>query len=212
MSQRHTRNLLAMLDCEDLPEETIKRSIAMPLTPLSESDSPLHTFGDTYINPFEISSDIPTDHNTIIEPDDVDLSSPYARASSNKPRSAPKSTTINITPQPSVTGTIGYSPRRFAADTLDEPVSETILRDLRNIGLKLRHVLSPKGNTDVLRDWDLWGPLILCLALALILSFNVQNNDNTDSQKVMVFTGVFVIVWCGAAVVTINAKLLGGTV
>ncbi|CAG8492161.1 139_t:CDS:2, partial [Racocetra fulgida] len=99
---------------------------AMPLTPLSESDSPLHTFGDTYINPFEISSDIPTDHHTIIEPDDVDLSSPYARVSSNKPKSAPKSTTINITPQPSVTGTIGYSPRRFAADTLDEPVSETI--------------------------------------------------------------------------------------
>ena len=32
-----------------------------------------------------------------------------------------------------------------------------------------------------------------------------------DDQKALVFSGVFVIVWCGAAVVTLNAKLLGGT-
>ncbi|CAG8627537.1 10528_t:CDS:2 [Gigaspora rosea] len=182
----------------------------MPLTPLSESDSPLHTVGDTYINPFEISSDIPTNHNTIIEPDDVDLSSPFARESSNKPKSPPKSTTINISPQPSVTGSIGHNPRRFVTDTLDEPVSETILRDLRNIALKLRQVLNPKGNQDVLRDWDLWGPLILCLALALLLSFNADESTDGGDQKVLVFTGVFVIVWCGAVVVTVNAKLLGG--
>lgn len=31
-------------------------------------------------------------------------------------------------------------------------------------------------------------------------------------QAVSIFTGVFVIVWIGAAVVTLNAKLLGGAV
>jgi hypothetical protein len=31
-----------------------------------------------------------------------------------------------------------------------------------------------------------------------------------EEQSAIVFTGVFVIVWCGAAVVTLNAKLLGG--
>ncbi|CAG8696934.1 2973_t:CDS:2, partial [Scutellospora calospora] len=31
-------------------------------------------------------------------------------------------------------------------------------------------------------------------------------------QEISVFTGVFIIVWFGSAVVTINAKLLGGTV
>lgn len=31
-------------------------------------------------------------------------------------------------------------------------------------------------------------------------------------QSVPIFTGVFVIVWIGAAVVTMNAKLLGGSV
>jgi len=31
------------------------------------------------------------------------------------------------------------------------------------------------------------------------------------SQSAMVFTGVFVVVWAGAAVVTVNAQLLGST-
>jgi hypothetical protein len=30
-------------------------------------------------------------------------------------------------------------------------------------------------------------------------------------QSAMVFTGVFVVIWAGAAVVTINAQLLGST-
>lgn len=33
-----------------------------------------------------------------------------------------------------------------------------------------------------------------------------------DNQAVSIFTSVFVIVWLGAAVVTLNAKLLGGAV
>jgi hypothetical protein len=33
-----------------------------------------------------------------------------------------------------------------------------------------------------------------------------------DAQAVPIFTGVFTIVWLGAAVVTINAKMLGGAV
>lgn len=33
-----------------------------------------------------------------------------------------------------------------------------------------------------------------------------------DNQAVSIFTGVFIIVWLGAAVVTLNARLLGGAV
>ena len=33
-----------------------------------------------------------------------------------------------------------------------------------------------------------------------------------DSQSASVFTGIFVIVWCGAGVITLNSKLLGGHV
>ncbi|KAI9018791.1 Yip1 domain-containing protein [Phycomyces nitens] len=92
-------------------------------------------------------------------------------------------------------------------DTLDEPVSVTILRDLKQVAGKLKQVLHPKGDRNVLRDWDLWGPLILCLALAITLSGKAPHD-----QAVPIFTGVFTIVWIGAAVVTLNAKLLGGAV
>lgn len=43
--------------------------------------------------------------------------------------------------------------------TLDEPVTRTIMRDLRMIATKLKYVLVPRGGTEEtlksLRDWDL---------------------------------------------------------
>ncbi|XP_065282978.1 protein YIPF6-like isoform X2 [Dermacentor albipictus] len=52
-------------------------------------------------------------------------------------------------------------------NTLDEPVLTTIVRDLKAIGIKFAHVLYPKQKNTILRDWDLWGPLILCVFLAI---------------------------------------------
>lgn len=156
--------------------------------------------------------------------------------------------------------------------TLDEPVSETIMRDVRAVASKLRIVLSPlnrsPGNaagglfsaaayglvstvdqqqqqqqggggssssgdanangatatpeaqqqqgqlSDVdrqmineLKDWDLWGPLVLCLLLAVTLSFKAPTN-----QSSIVFAAVFCVVWAGSTVVTVNAQLVGGTI
>jgi protein YIPF6 len=136
--------------------------------------------------------------------------------------------------------------------TLDEPVLDTILRDVRAVGDKLRVVLMPldhsttllstasysmlsstdsdnnnnsnngaAGSASVeqelsdndkmvlkrLKDWDLWGPLVLCLALAVILSFKAPTN-----QASLVFAAVFCAVWVGGTVVTVNAQLLGGTI
>ncbi|GAA5919589.1 hypothetical protein JCM6882_003930 [Rhodosporidiobolus microsporus] len=104
-------------------------------------------------------------------------------------------------------GGIKTETRYTGSDTLDEPVSETIMRDLRAIGNKIVQVLHPSSDNAVLRDWDLWGPLIFCLTLAILLSTNAP----TD-QSLPIFTGVFVIVWLGSVVVTLNAKLLGGKV
>ncbi|BGP20587.1 hypothetical protein JCM10213_001121 [Rhodosporidiobolus nylandii] len=104
-------------------------------------------------------------------------------------------------------GGIRTETRYTGSDTLDEPVSETIMRDLRAIGSKIVQVLHPSSENAVLRDWDLWGPLIFCLTLAILLSTNAP----TD-QSLPIFTGVFVIVWLGSVVVTLNAKLLGGKV
>jgi len=87
------------------------------------------------------------------------------------------------------------------ANTLEESVWTTLGRDLKQIGIKLFHVLIPirgKKANNALKDWDLWGPLLFCLILGFILS-------NEAAQ-------IFVIVWIGAAVVTINSLLLGGKI
>ncbi|KAG0168252.1 hypothetical protein DFQ29_010224 [Apophysomyces sp. BC1021] len=39
-------------------------------------------------------------------------------------------------------------------DTLDEPVSVTILRDLKQVANKVKQVLHPQGDRNVLRDWN----------------------------------------------------------
>ena len=72
--------------------------------------------------------------------------------------------------------------------TLDEPVADTIMRDLRMVGNKMMCVLNPrKANIQTLKDWDLWGPLILCLMLATLLSWFAPYE-----QKSLVFASVFV--------------------
>uniref|UniRef100_A0A7S4UT54 Protein YIPF n=1 Tax=Guillardia theta TaxID=55529 RepID=A0A7S4UT54_GUITH len=65
-----------------------------------------------------------------------------------------------------------------------------------------------------LKNWDLWGPLFLCLILAITLSSGSSHAHGMgdEDESAPVFASVFVIVWCGAAVVTVNAVLLGGTV
>lgn len=54
---------------------------------------------------------------------------------------------------------------------------------------------------------DLWGPLLVCLFLSCVLSV-----DAPAEAASAVFAAVFVIVWFGAAAVTINAQLLGGSI
>ncbi|KAF2019422.1 Yip1-domain-containing protein [Aaosphaeria arxii CBS 175.79] len=69
-------------------------------------------------------------------------------------------------------------------------------------------VILQGGMSEGLRDWDLWGPLIFCLLLSLFLS----RGRAQDSQKDLVFSGVFAMVWIGEAVVTLQIKLLGGNI
>jgi hypothetical protein len=52
---------------------------------------------------------------------------------------------------------------------------------------------------------DLWGPFVFCLMLAVILSSATKAEDKT-----LLFEIVFIIVWVGAGVISINGKLLGG--
>ncbi|PSS25868.1 hypothetical protein M430DRAFT_48278 [Amorphotheca resinae ATCC 22711] len=69
------------------------------------------------------------------------------------------------------------------------------------------NLLAGGGMSEGLKDWDLWGPLVFCLLLSLLLSFRAL-----EEQKSLVFSGVFAMVWIGEAVVTMQIKLLGGNI
>mmetsp|Transcript_40540 Transcript_40540/g.82876 ORF Transcript_40540/g.82876 Transcript_40540/m.82876 type:complete len:313 (+) Transcript_40540:29-967(+) len=100
--------------------------------------------------------------------------------------------------------------------TLDEPVMETVKRDLMMVWNKLKKVVMPSADTkDELRNWDLWGPLLLCLLLAILLSIDESSSASSkeaQERSAVVFSSLLGVVSVGAVIVTINAKLLGGNV
>jgi hypothetical protein len=53
-----------------------------------------------------------------------------------------------------------------------------------------------------LREWDLWGPLLNSLLLATFLGWSCYST-------IPAFTLSFALIWAGASLVTINARLLG---
>lgn len=125
--------------------------------------------------------------------------------------------------------------------TLDEPVLTTITRDLSSVASKLRVVLRPSafvggsqsiedsGVLQALKDWDLWGPLLICLSLSCSLSINAGSqgptvfsagrnrttcplDGHTSANRLPAsphprLHAVFVLVWAGAAIVTLNAQV-----
>ncbi|EGR28222.1 hypothetical protein IMG5_181510 [Ichthyophthirius multifiliis] len=111
--------------------------------------------------------------------------------------------------QPQGISSSQFNKQQAAKNTLNESISETIMRDLRMIAHKLKYVLLPKMRQDKgqeLKDWDLWGPLLLCITLAITLSLA------SSEQAETVFAIIFVVIWIGAGIVTLNAKLLGGKI
>ncbi|XP_067944138.1 protein YIPF6-like [Watersipora subatra] len=102
-------------------------------------------------------------------------------------------------------------PQKGQLSTLDEPVAVTIKRDLKMIGEKFFHVLVPRKSTKLLKDWDLWGPLVICMFMAMMLQGTSLEKDAGTSKGGPEFATFFVIFWVGALVITLNAVLLGGS-
>jgi protein YIPF6 len=182
---------------------------------------------------------------------------------------SPSSSGVSQHPQvhPSQIDASQHEQELFAKySTLNEPVIETIMRDVRAVAQKLHIVLQPIEHSSrtlywnsisqvynytavasndptiptthpsmpqaatanstatseeitptlsdndrliikQLKDWDLWGPLFICLSLGIILSMKAPTN-----QAALTFAAVFTSIWVGSTVVTINAQLLGGTI
>uniref|UniRef100_A0A2C9JNQ8 Protein YIPF n=1 Tax=Biomphalaria glabrata TaxID=6526 RepID=A0A2C9JNQ8_BIOGL len=94
----------------------------------------------------------------------------------------------------------GISKTDDELSTLDEPVKETI-------------VTTTNLNVFLNEYWDLWGPLVLCTFLAIMLQGTSNELDQmSQNDGGPQFAEVFVIYWLGASIVTLNIKLLGGNI
>lgn len=95
-------------------------------------------------------------------------------------------------------------------DTLDERVTQTITRDIMNIYQKTKLAMLPMkvndSSSQEFRDWDFWGPLVFCLLLGLFLSIGRK-----DEHTGIIFILIFVIVWVGGLIISLNAQFLGTT-
>lgn len=96
-----------------------------------------------------------------------------------------------------------------AVNTLDEPITDTIKRDLIRVYRNLIMVVFPFADRSqqsaALRNWDLWGPMVFTLGLAIPLSIGAAKPSST-------FSLVFGLLSIGAIVLTVNVVLLGGTI
>ena len=90
--------------------------------------------------------------------------------------------------------------------TLDESVQTTISRDLKLIYNKLKLVINPlisrEKKYNQIRQWDLWGPLLLNLILAFTLTFNTKEKGQITSL-------IFIIFWLGGTIIYLNNQFLG---
>ena len=90
--------------------------------------------------------------------------------------------------------------------TLDESVQTTINRDLKLIYNKLKLVINPlipkEKKYSQIRQWDLWGPLLLNLILAFTLTLNTKEKGQITSL-------IFIIFWLGGTIIYLNNQFLG---
>ena len=95
-------------------------------------------------------------------------------------------------------------------NTLNEPISTSLKREFFRIYNKTQYSILPRcfpAKSANLKQWDLWGPLFYTLLLSFFLS---KSKDSNEMSKTFVL--VFVLMWVGGVVITINTILLGAHV
>ena len=92
-------------------------------------------------------------------------------------------------------------------NTLNEPICTSLKREFSRIYNKTSYSILPRcfpSKNANLKQWDLWGPLFY----TLLLSFFLSNSKDTEEMS-KTFVLVFVLMWVGGVVITINTILLG---
>ena len=92
-------------------------------------------------------------------------------------------------------------------NTLNEPICTSLKREFFRIYNKTSYSILPRcfpSKNANLKQWDLWGPLFYTLLLSFFLS---KSKDSNEMSKTFIL--VFVLMWVGGVVITINTILLG---
>ncbi len=61
-----------------------------------------------------------------------------------------------------------------------------------------------EGAIEKLKNWDLWGPLFICLLFTLGIGIEANSTYQYDS-----FVNVFLTFWLGSFLAGVNCRLLG---
>ena len=107
----------------------------------------------------------------------------------------------NMTPYPGSSAT--------SWDTLEEPIWDTISRDISSIGLKLKFILLPMPQpniyVNICKNWDLWGPFLFSAYIA----FSLNNcGEECTGYHQSNFSSLFVLLWMGNIFISLNYKLV----
>ncbi|OUT22348.1 hypothetical protein CAS74_002064 [Pichia kudriavzevii] len=181
--------------------------------------SPTDVHGDDYEDIF-IEPDVPTNSNKPNEP----KLTPVEPAPINEPQSGstPFFNFSNfIQPQLPSFVQIETRERPFTGgNTLDESVLTTLHRDLSTIVKKIvgndveDAIVSEDYSTETMkkiRDWDLWGPLVINLAFSVIITYlqsrNLDNDRKNDTSSA-IFSGAFTLIWGSLSILSLNIQLL----
>ncbi len=90
-------------------------------------------------------------------------------------------------------------------------ISDTMMRELSGVIYKFTYVLIPRGShdgTNKLRNWDMWGPFLMCLVFGLFINSKLLSLTKDSTQFILLFFSVFV----GGMIVTFNIRVLGGQI
>jgi hypothetical protein len=72
------------------------------------------------------------------------------------------------------------------------------------IGEKIKTTLSGEGDYKKLqKEWDLWGPLVISLVTAGLAALSTKGGSDEA------FTNIFIGLWLGPLMITLNSRLLG---
>ena len=81
------------------------------------------------------------------------------------------------------------------------------MRDLKMVKNKFLYIMNIRQPEDMereLKNWDMWGPFVICILLSLALYFK-----DKDRSAHSIFSTVFFLSSMGAFTITLNARLLG---